>query len=139
MYKSLTYMDADNTIIQAVRGDGTILVAEPIMGDVWGDLSSGVYGPIKAYTPPPEPTEADKLEAERAAMRCSMAQLGTAMIDAGTLDDFEAVVALDARAAMAWRKATHTGRNGPILGPMEAIMTDAEIDELFLAAMNIEI
>ena len=103
MYKSLTYKNEAATIIEAVRTDGTVLIAEPSMGDIWGVLVSGVYGDIAPYTPPPEPTDAEKLEAERAAMRCSMAQIGTAMIDAGTLDDFEAVVALDARAAMAWR------------------------------------
>ena len=139
MFKQLTYMDAGKSIIQAVRDDDTILVAEPSMGDIWGVLVSGVYGPIAAYTPPPEPTEAEKLEAERKAMRCSMAQLGTAMIDAAMLDDFEAVVALDARAAMAWNKATHTSRSGPLLGPMEGIMTDAEIDDLFRAAMATEV
>ena len=139
MYKSLTYKNEAATIIEAVRTDGTVLIAEPSMGDIWGVLVSGVYGDIAPYTPPPEPTDAEKLEAERAAMRCSMAQIGTAMIDAGTLDDFEAVVALDARAAMAWRKATHTSRNGPLLGPMEAIMSDAEIDDLFRAAMATEI
>lgn len=139
MYKKLTYKNEAGTIIEAVRADGTVLIAEPSMGDIWGALLSGAFGSIAPYTPPPEPTEAEKLEVERAAMRCSMAQLGTAMIDAGTLDDFEAVVALDARAAMAWRKATHTSRNGPLLGPLEGIMSDNEIDDLFRAAMATEI
>lgn len=139
MYKSLKYLDAENTIIQAVRQDDTILVAEAAIGDVWPILLSGTYGEVQAYTPPAQPTDAELLEAEREAMRCSMAQLGTAMIDAGVLDDFDAVVALDPRASMAWSKATHTSRNGPLLGPMDSIMTDAEIDDIFRAAMKIEV
>lgn len=136
MYKHMQYQDEAHTIIRADKQDGSFDILEPISGAAWDIALSGALGDIAAYVPPPEPTEAELLAAERDAMRCSTAQMALAMLDAG-VDD--AIFADDPKAMIIWTKATHISRRGPILDAMIAAMGDEAVDDLFRAAMNTRI
>ena len=55
MFKSLRFMNAEKTIINAVREDGSEIVIEPAQVDMWSLAMGKKLGKISAYTPPPKP------------------------------------------------------------------------------------
>lgn len=128
-YKNLQYMNEDETMICAVRHDDSMVIIEPDNAELWAVVST--MG-VDAYVPPPEPTPDELLAADREGMRCSAAQMGLALLDAGVSDSiFDA----DPRAQVIWTKATHIYRRGPILDAMLSVMADRDVDDLFRAAM----
>jgi hypothetical protein len=87
-----------------------------------------------------EPTEAEQLASERAAMVCSRFQAKAALHLAGLLDTIEAVVAsADPVAQIAWADAAEFRRNSPTIADLAAGagLTDAQIDDLFRVAATI--
>lgn len=92
-------------------------------------------------TPMPEPTPEQALQAERAAMVCSRFQAKAALHNAGLLDAAQAAIAsADALTQIAWADAVEFRRNSPTIAAVaEALeLTDAQVDDLFRAAMQIE-
>ena len=139
MYKSLKYQDADGKMICATRDNGTMVIIEPQNGELWTLASTGALGPVADYVAPPVPSAAELLAAERVAMKCSTAQMGLALIDAEHISAAELAFADDPAALMIWQKATHVARRGPVLEALQTFLTEAEIDDLYRAAMAVEI
>lgn len=100
--------------------------------------------PPAPYVPPepePEPTEQEKLDAERAGMVASRFQAKAALMQTGRLDEVEqAVAAGDAMTKLAWAEAVQLRRTSPMIATLAAAVgfTDAEVDDLFRAAAEIE-
>lgn len=106
--------------------------------DVAALLAEIRSGSIAPYVPP---TEDEALAAQRAWMACSRFQLKAALANAGLLSDAEsAVLGLGAIAHLAWSEAAEFRRTSPtVIALCEAIgLTEAQIDDLFHAAMVIE-
>lgn len=86
-------------------------------------------------------SEAKALEHERARMRCSKFQAKAALLQTGLLEGAEAVVAeADALTQIAWADAVEFRRNSPTIKVLAGKMglTDAQVDDLFRRAMEIE-
>jgi hypothetical protein len=68
VFSSIRSMSADNRILQATRPDGSCLVIEPHMRDLWDLAMSGGLGPVAAYVPPPPAPKFRNAAHARAAM-----------------------------------------------------------------------
>ena len=103
------------------------------------DAPSGATWEIVDTIPPPDPTET--LAREREGMVCSRFQAKAALLQAGLLDQVEAVLAeADPVAKLAWADAVEFRRNSPTIAALakSVDMTDEQVDDLFRAAMEIE-
>ena len=81
---------------------------------------------------------AEALAAERASMRCRAAAMRIVLLDAGKLDDVQAVADSDPRASIVWEYETHYTRNDPFVNALGVeLFTPEEIDDLFRAAMQL--
>ena len=95
-------------------------------------------------TPIPVPTEEEILAAWRATADCSRLQAKIALANADLLDTVEAFIADPATpmvAKLAWQEAYRFSRNSQLfdqLGPALG-MTPEQIDDLFVAAQQIEV
>lgn len=81
------------------------------------------------------------LELERAQMVCSRFQARAALHAAGLLSQIEAAVSqADAFVQIAWADAVEFRRSSPTIAALQSAMgmTDAQIDDLFRAALLIE-
>ena len=88
-----------------------------------------------------EAAQASAVAERRAGMVCSRFQARAALMQSGILDQAEAIIAqADALTRLAWAEAVEFRRNSPTINAMGAAlgMTDAQLDELFEAAMGIE-
>jgi len=97
--------------------------------------------PYVAPEPEPEPTTAELLAAERAAMVVSRFQAKAALMQAGHLPAVEDVVAqADAITQLAWAEAVELRRNSPMIAGLAGAVgfSDTELDDLFRAAAQIE-
>ena len=71
---------------------------------------------------------------------CSPAQIRLALHRAGKLAQVEAIANADPEAKIVWEHATEIHRDSPLIAAMGArLFTDAEINDLFLAAMDIDL
>ena len=71
---------------------------------------------------------------------CSPSQIRLALHRAGKLAQVEAIAATDPEAKIIWEYATEIHRDSPLIAAMGArLFTDAEINDLFLAAMDIDL
>lgn len=71
---------------------------------------------------------------------CSPAQIRLALHRAGALAQVEAIANADPEAKIVWEYATEIHRDSPLIAAMGGqLFTDAEIDDLFLAAMDIDL
>jgi hypothetical protein len=71
---------------------------------------------------------------------CSPAQIRLALHRAGKLAQVEAIAAADPEANIVWEYATEIHRDSPLIAAMGGrLFTEAEIDYLFLAAMDIDL
>ena len=138
MFKSIKYQNPEGTIIAAERDDGSVKIIEANEPDLFEAVKSGTLGAVANYVAPPEPTKTELLAHERAAMRCSPAQVRLALLRAGLLKDAEAIVAADPEAQIVWEYATVINRSSPLIEAMRGgKFTQAKIDEIFRAAMLI--
>ena len=83
----------------------------------------------------------DPLAEERASMRVSRFQARAALLAAGLLADVESAIAdADPLTQLAWAEAVEWKRTSPTIAAIGATLdlTDAEIDDLFRAAAQIE-
>jgi hypothetical protein len=86
----------------------------------------------------PKPTPEETLAAERAAMRCRAAAMRLVLLDAGKLDDVQAVADSDPRAGIVWEYEPFYSRNDPFVNALGVeLFTPEEIDDLFRAAMTL--
>jgi hypothetical protein len=124
------YTDASEETILVDMGGGKYMVIEPDH-DLWADAIAAGPDP---YRPTPEIDNAE----ERAAMRCSPAQMRLALHRAGLLDRVQAIADSDKEASIVWEYATVILRSSPFISAMadQSGMSDDQIDDLFLAAMN---
>jgi hypothetical protein len=104
-----------------------------------GTLINAKTGAVVSYDPPPDPTPEQVLQAERAAMRCSPAQMRLALHRAGLMAQVQGIADSDPEAAIVWEYATQIVRNSPLIealgGPQG--FTPEQIDDLFRAAMGL--
>ena len=71
---------------------------------------------------------------------CSPAQIRLALHRAGALAQVEAIANADPEAKIVWEYATEIHRDSPLIAAMGGqLFTDAEINDLFLAAMDIDL
>ncbi|MGB1388635.1 MAG: hypothetical protein ACPG61_07085 [Paracoccaceae bacterium] len=138
-FERLEYITAGKKIIRATRPDGSVRIIDAADPDMLALAKAGDLGEVEPFKAPPKPTKAQQLAEERAAMRCSAAQLGLALIEADSIKDAEAAFDTSAKAGMIWAKASHIQRRGPILDALKTIMSDTRIDDLFRAAMATEV
>jgi len=141
MFENLAWLDAEKTTIQAKRADGSTRIIDVATGDLFGIAKAGKLGAISAYVPPRKQTAAELLAVERSRMVCSRFQAKAALHAAGLLDDVETAMATaDRFAQIAWADAIEFRRNSPTIKAMAAALelTEAQIDNLFRAAMQIE-
>lgn len=91
------------------------------------------------WVPPPAPTPEEILADERARMVCSPAQMRVVLHRIGRLADVQAIADADPEASIVWEYATQFVRVSPLISAMAAPngFTDAEIDDLFRAAMGL--
>lgn len=68
MFSDLTFQNAENSVILAVRADGTGKIIEPNEPDLWALAVSGNLGAVAPFVPPDPPTAAELLAQERAGM-----------------------------------------------------------------------
>lgn len=97
---------------------------------------------IADYQPQELPSAEEALTDWRARARCSRFQAKAALHNAGLLTAADAAVAAaDDLTKMAWADATEFRRNSPTIAAIGAALglADAEIDDLFNAAIQIEI
>lgn len=74
----------------------------------------------------------------RESMVCSPVQMRLALLAAGRLSDVEAIAATDPAAQQVWEYALTITRSSPFIDALKGdAFTDAEIDALFIAAMEI--
>lgn len=103
-----------------------------------GKLISAKTGQV-VYDDTPEPTPEEVLAAERAAMRCSPAQMRLTLHRAGLLTQVQAIADADPEASIVWEYATEIVRNSPLIDALggENGFTPEEIDDLFRQAMAV--
>ena len=86
----------------------------------------------------PEAKPEEILATERAAMRCRAAAMRLVLLDAGKLDDVQAVADSDPRASIVWEYEPFYSRNDPFVNALGVeLFTPEEIDDLFRAAMQL--
>lgn len=77
---------------------------------------------------------------ESAEMRCTPAQMRLALHRAGLLDTVQAIADSDPEASIVWENAIILERQSPFIEAMKGqTFTDQQIDNLFIAAMQIEL
>ena len=86
----------------------------------------------------------DEVEAMRAGMVCSPAQMRVALHRAGLLATIVTIIRLDVEAEIIWEYATQIERNSRLIDAMKdgngiKDFTDDEIDALFEVAMQVVI
>ena len=97
--------------------------------------------PVAPQIEPTAEQIAAALQAERASMRVSRFQARAALLAAGLLADVEAAIAdAEPLTQLAWAEAVEWKRNSPTIAAIGAALdlTDAQIDDLFRAAAQIE-
>ena len=104
--------------------------------------ASGVK--VMADSIPPGTTAAEeaaaRLAVERQSMRSTPAQMRLALLQADLLDTVNTIAASDAAASEVWEYAVEIERLSPFIDALaEGAFTDAEIDDLFRAAMKVQL
>ena len=129
------FSSADGQLIIGARGDGTEVLIEPGQAE-WDTALASSPAPYVA------PALPDPLEAERAGMVASRFQTRAALYVAGLLPIVEAAVGkADPLTKMAWAEAVEFRRASPTIAKLAAALAldDAQLDDLFRAAMKIEV
>jgi hypothetical protein len=108
---------------------------------IWAnpDLIDGVWVQTWAIEPATQEEIAQRLEAKRRSMVVTPFQAKAALLDAGLLDDIEALIAdpaADRKVVLAWTNAISFERLSPMVAGIAAALgwTDTQLDDLFDAA-----
>lgn len=131
------WMNAENTILQVHVSENHFRIVEPDAHD-WLTLSQ--RPDIVAYTPPPPLSAEQVLDAERARMVCSPAQMRLALHRMGLLKTVQAIASADAEASIVWEYATQIVRRSPFIDALGGAngFTPAQIDDIFRQAMQVQ-
>lgn len=133
---SVLFRRADGTFVIERNGmPYHVVQADPLFAEMSGAAAAA---PLEAA--PAAPTPAEALAAERAGMVVSAFQAKAALLNAGLLDDAEAVVtAAGGVALLAWREAIEFRRLSPTIISLagQLGLSDAQLDDLFRAARQI--
>ena len=89
----------------------------------------------------PDPTQeelAEALERERAAMKCTPAQMRLALHRMGLLSQVQAIADSDPEASIVWEYATKIVRTSPLIEALGTDFTAEEIDDIFRTAMAVD-
>lgn len=131
----LKYLDADRTLISFSNADQSIIVVVEKGSQQFDELE--VMGP-SPYVPI---AETDPLEIERAGMVASRFQAKAALLQAGLLDQIEALMrgSKDPLHKLAWTEAFEFRRDSPTIVYLagQAGISETELDNLFRSAMQI--
>ena len=86
----------------------------------------------------PEPVPQPALSAERAAMRCTPAQMRLTLHRMDLLTQVQAIADADPEASIVWEYATVIERTSPLIDALGGPngFTDTQIDDIFRAAMQ---
>ena len=89
--------------------------------------------------PAPTPTPEEALAAERAAMRCTPAQMRLTLHRMGLLTRVQDIADADEEARIVWEYATVIERTSPLIDALGGPngFTDTQIDGIFRAAMQV--
>ena len=134
--QQLKWLDADNTILQVETAPNTYRIVEAGNPD-WPTLSQ--RDDIAPYVVPPEPTPEEILAAERAGMTCTPAQMRLALHRMDLLTQVQAIADADPEASIVWEYATTIIRTSPLIEALGTDFTPEQIDEIFRAAMKIDV
>ena len=89
--------------------------------------------------PAPTPTPEEALASERAAMRCTPAQMRLTLHRMDLLTQVQAIANADPEASIVWEYATVIERTSPLIDALGGPngFTDTQIDDIFRAAMQV--
>jgi hypothetical protein len=89
--------------------------------------------------PAPVPAPEEALAAERAAMRCTPAQMRLTLHRMDLLTQVQAIADADEEARIVWEYATVIERTSPLIDALGGPngFTDTQIDDIFRAAMQV--
>lgn len=86
------------------------------------------------------PTDAETLAAWRSTAECSPAQMRLALLASGDLATVQAIADSDQSASIVWEYATVIYRKSSFINALnDGDFTDLEIDDLFRAAMAVDV
>lgn len=157
IFKSLRYIDEDQSMISAVREDGSVKIVELAREpDLFEAASGGLFGDVLPFTPPAEPSEEEKRQARLDAFRMSadiskpkfcfgvhaLGLLSDAELEAMAKGDwpksFDHVVAgmsdeQKLKARVAWAATSEIPRLDPVLSMFVSagVVTDDQLDTMF--------
>ena len=137
MYQLLP--DLDGQPAQCIKriADNAFVPFDPANTDYQEYLAWLAGGNPPEPAPVPAPEEA--LAAERAAMRCTPAQMRLALHRMDLLTQVQAIADADPEASIVWEYATVIERTSPLIDALGGPngFTDTQIDDIFRAAMQV--
>jgi hypothetical protein len=103
-------------------------------------IVNAATGEVQIVTlPDPTPEELEQaLQAERAAMICTPAQMRLALHRMGILAQVQAIADSDPEASIVFEYATQIVRTSPLIEALDTDFTPEEIDDIFRAAMAVQ-
>ena len=136
MYQILP--DLDGQPAQCIKrlSDNAFIPFDPANTDYQKYLEWLAGGNTPDPAPVPAPEEA--LAAERAAMRCTPAQMRLTLHRMDLLTQVQAIADADPEASIVWEYATVIERTSPLIDALGGPngFTDTQIDDIFRAAMQ---
>ena len=103
--------------------------------DLYRRAEEGEFG---AVAPAPEPDPNEAMDAERAGMVCTPAQMRLALHRMGLLSQVQDIADGDPEASIVWEYATQIVRTSPLIEALGTDFTPEQIDDIFRAAIAIE-
>ena len=112
------------------RGNGALAFVES------GPEFDALKGTAADWHEIPDPLPS--IEAQRAAMTCTPAQMRLALHRLGLLAQVQGIADSDPEAGIVWEYATTIIRTSPLIAALGTDFTPEQIDEIFRAAMAVD-
>jgi hypothetical protein len=128
-----------NTSITAVIDGVTMSVPLDPANRHYQAVMEAVESGDLVIEPAPTPTPEEALADERAAMRCTPAQMRLTLHRMDLLTQVQAIADADPEASIVWEYATVIERTSPLIDALGGPngFTDTQIDDIFRAAMQV--